>query len=135
MLKFVWRDEYNVGISKVDSQHQGLVTLLNQLHESVLDGKANEIVEETLNQLIAYTETHFKEEETLMKEYGYPGYEEHCAIHAAGIREVRRMQQKHLQGEASIVMELAVFLMAWLRKHILETDMAYSGYLKDKGVE
>ena len=52
MLKFVWRDEYKVGIVKIDGQHQGLVALLNQLHEAVLDGKANEMVESTLNELI-----------------------------------------------------------------------------------
>ena len=72
-----WRDEYLIGIDKIDEQHKRLFEI-----SEVLD-KTNEIneVKDILLYLKEYMEFHFVTEESLMEKYKYEGLEEHKQLH------------------------------------------------------
>ena len=65
MAYFSWKDEYRVGVIAIDSQHQRLVSYLNDLYEAMEAGTGREKVIEILDGLIVYTKLHFKTEEEL----------------------------------------------------------------------
>ncbi len=47
MEKIVWKDDYYVGIDKIDKQHQGLVNLINRLtSEGESDGMVSYVFDE-----------------------------------------------------------------------------------------
>lgn len=131
---FEWSDEFSVGVDDIDEQHMELVALLNQLDGAIRDRQGSSAVRRTLDELVAYTQTHFAVEERLMRESAYPDYEEHRLYHEALIDQVRGLQHKLDTGEATITFELLHFLKVWLMRHICETDKRFGAYYADKGV-
>lgn len=130
-----WKDEYSVGIEAIDNDHRKLLNLINQFQTAVLYRTGQEFEEAALDELVEYTRTHFKREEDLMQEYGYPDFEPHQAEHRKFIGEVEAMIEKYQrEGNRASLQQAVVFLRDWLINHIMGTDQAYSGYLTGKGV-
>jgi hemerythrin len=135
MAFFNWKQEYSVGIKKIDDQHKVLVENLNELYESMQAGKGRETLAEVLDGLVKYTQGHFATEESLMKLYKYPGYEEHKQKHTSMKDHVLSLKQKYDDGTISNPIQITNFLKDWLKKHIMITDKAYSPFLVQKGVK
>ena len=134
MAFFEWKEDYSVGVKKLDDQHKKLVSYLNKLYESMKAGEGKDVLDEVLNGLVAYTKEHFATEESLMKLYKYPGYEEHKGKHTSMTAHVVKMKAKVDSGEISNPIQITNFLKEWLAKHILGTDKAYGPFLNQKGV-
>jgi hemerythrin len=71
---------------EVDEQHHHLVNLVNHFGE-LLDSPlehSEAVISEIINEMIAYSQYHFSEEETMMARVGLdPRHQqEHIAIHA-----------------------------------------------------
>ena len=69
-----------------------------------------------------------------MKTHEYPEYEEHKAKHEKMTQKVLEVQKQYHDGSINITFEVMKFLENWVDKHILGTDMKYSGFLNGKGV-
>ncbi len=54
------------------------------------EGKGKESLDDVLTGLLEYTRTHFLAEESLMKLYNYPDYEEHRGKHEKMAAHVTR---------------------------------------------
>lgn len=134
MALFEWSEDYFVGIPSIDGQHQQLVALINELHDGMLSGITTERVEAVLNGLVEYTAHHFSYEERLFAEHDYPDAEGHADAHGRLIDQVLDFKRRYDAGEASLNMELMVFLKDWLIGHILGSDMAYGSHLVAAGV-
>ncbi len=63
-------------------------------------GKTRMILEKVLAELIAYTRTHFHDEETLFLNSSYPGKEDHQAQHRDFVATVDQFQSDFLAGRA-----------------------------------
>jgi hemerythrin-like metal-binding protein len=82
-----------------------------------------------------YAQTHFKTEERLMEAYGYPGLEEQKIQHRDFRKKTVGFSTATTLGMDQIPEDLLKYLSDWLVHHILEDDMAYRAFFKDKGVE
>lgn len=131
---FEWKKDYSVGVKKIDEQHKELVKHLNSLYQALQEGKGKEALGTVLDGLLQYTKKHFSSEESLLKLYKYPAYEEHKQKHNKMKDHVARLKQKFDSGEISNPIEITNFLKDWLAKHIMETDKAYGPYLNKKSV-
>ena len=67
-----WTDKLSVNIEEIDSQHQDLITLINDVFKAVEIGKGDDILGEALSELIEFTKIHFATEVRLMKIHDYP---------------------------------------------------------------
>ena len=134
MALFEWSEDYSVGIPSIDAQHQQLVVLINELHDGMLSGITTERVEAVLHGLVEYTAYHFGYEERLFAEHDYPAAEGHADAHDRLIDQVLDFKRRYDAGEASLNMELMVFLKDWLIGHVLGSDMAYGSHLAAAGV-
>ena len=81
-----WKPEYSVGIEVIDKDHQKLLSLINQFQTAVNYRTGEEFEKEALDAVLDYTKTHFKREEDLMEEHGYPDFEAHKALHRKMIK-------------------------------------------------
>jgi len=136
MAFFEWKADYSVDVASIDLQHKKLVGMLNDLYEAMKSGKASgPVVKKTIDDLLAYTRTHFSFEEQLLKKHGYPEYDAHVQKHVAMFNRVNEFSTKISQGASQPVLELATFLKDWLQKHILGTDKQYGPFLKSKGAQ
>ncbi len=128
---YTWKPMYRVNIAVLDDQHRGLFKVVNDLG-GAMDNKEN--VARVLDELMAYTETHFSEEEALMEKYNYPGLAAHKAEHAELKEKVLKFHDDFVAGSVCVSASLLMFMSRWLNYHILVTDKQYSRFLNDKGV-
>ena len=129
-----WKEEYSVKISQIDQQHKKLIELINQLNDAMSKGKAKEVLDKILNDLVSYCASHFKLEEQLMQTNGYPGFAEHKEKHDKMTAKVLSLKKEVAAGKKMISLDVMKFLEQWLDKHILGTDKKYGPFLNAKGV-
>jgi len=125
MSAVAWSDKLSVGISQVDTEHQNLVGILNQLDEAMRTGKGTRVMGDILMQLIDYTHIHFENEEKLMAEANFPKLERHKTQHRQLMEKVEKFYQKFTTQGKRITKEMMEFLRYWLTNHILVDDMAF----------
>ena len=130
----VWESKLNLGIRKIDEDHQSLVDILNKTYNAIiLDSQPAEL-EAIIEKLADYTTYHFTAEERLMTEHSFSGRNHHFLEHEAFSRNVLDFQDKCSRGESEIAMDVLVFLRGWLVNHILKVDREYAAFLINKGV-
>jgi hemerythrin len=130
-----WKEEYSVGIESIDLQHKKLLGLINSL-QTAINYKTGEAFErEALDELVDYTKTHFKFEEDMMEQNGYPDFTTHRAEHERMIARVEEVLSQYQQDQDTAMQNAVDFLQEWLINHINGTDKQYSSFLIDKGVK
>lgn len=125
MESFVWGPNFETGIEDVDSQHRQLVESINRFGTELANNDiASKRIETLLQQLVAYTEQHFKDEEDLMARHRLDTRycDQHIAEHKSFINDVEFMCQHHREGDSSDGTSLLEFLIHWLAYHILKRD-------------
>ena len=78
-----WNESWLIGVQEVDAQHKNLVSLLNQLHQAMSEGKGKDVLGGILDGLVSYTKAHFSTEERMLEKIGYPDLLEHKRQHIA----------------------------------------------------
>lgn len=134
MALFEWNDSYSVKVGLFDGHHKKLVGMINELHQAMMSRQASAVIEKILDSLVDYTKYHFTEEEKLMKQHGYPGYEQQKKEHENLVSRVVEIQDKLKKGSMSVTLETMAFLKSWLSDHILVSDKKYSQFFADRGV-
>lgn len=132
MKSIQWEPEFSVLIEAMDMQHQGLIDLLNRTIEAVDRQHSPSNACEIISQLLEYTRVHFRDEETLMKEYEFPEVESHSRMHArltARVVSFERMIQDGEQISSDLIRD---FLLNWLKTHIIEMDKQYGFYIQSQ---
>jgi hemerythrin-like metal-binding protein len=125
MHVFTWNEHFLTGFPTVDTQHQRLFELINQMGEILAAPQpvTDRVLDEVFRALAAYAAKHFKEEERLMQEAGVPVayFEQHVQVHRDFVAQVKQMwsQRSILSSPAETIHG---FLAAWLSSHILGDD-------------
>lgn len=119
-----WDPSLETGSPTVDSQHQELFSIINDLHAACTDGDAKACIQEILVRLTDYVNMHFEDEERLMEQCDYPALPrmDHMSAHRKLREDALDLVGQYDRGEVATVLPLANFLMTWLRTHIRETD-------------
>jgi hemerythrin len=132
MAFVTWKDEYSVRVPEIDTQHQRLLTVINQLHEAMRMGGKPESLKAVTDELVSYTRYHFGYEEQMLARASYQGLEEHKRKHRAMVAQVEGFASEITSGKASVSLKLMSFLKEWLSRHIMETDQRYSGHMTSR---
>jgi len=117
-----WNESLSIGVAKIDRQHRKLIGMVQQL-ENALDG-SNTLKEmsRTLKSVVDYTSYHFKDEEDLMAQINFQGYDEHVKQHTKLIKDVRSILFAIRGGKAFTAQDLIKFLTDWVLDHIEKED-------------
>ena len=134
MALMEWSPTFSVKVKKFDDQHKKLVELVNHLHDAMRSGQGNAMLGVVLQQLIAYTASHFADEEKTMQANGYPDLAAHKAEHEKLVAQVLDLQKKFQAGSAMLTLTVMNFLKDWLVNHIQGVDKKYGAFLNSKGV-
>lgn len=128
-----WTDDLSVGMEVFDTQHKGLLDIINRLHEAMKGGKARDSMSALLQELLGYTGSHFGDEEALLKKHDYPGLAEQETQHQAFVGKLRELLELERKGSLLTSVSTLDFLTTWLIKHIKGLDGKYTAFLKAKG--
>ncbi len=129
-----WKESLSVQVEKFDQAHQKLIAMINRLHDAMSAGKGATVLKDLLLELREYTQVHFLEEETLMKEQDYPTYPDHKRLHDAFVAKIQEFEKKFNEGRVMVSLEIMGFLRDWLIHHIAEIDHQYSNFFQEKGI-
>lgn len=142
MEEFIsWRDDWRLGIQLLDEQHRLLADCINRLvqqcscAEDVAEKDREEVrrrLGELLDELYGKAKHHFKNEEALMQERGYPGYASHLREHVMLLAELKStFITKFEQGCCH--MDPAVFkaLKSWFIVHVIRSDREFADFIRN----
>ncbi|WP_038037020.1 bacteriohemerythrin [Thermopetrobacter sp. TC1] len=132
MVKLEWQDAFNTGIDLIDRQHQILVRAINLLSMGLEQGCEKDLMDDIFHTLADYTATHFADEERLFTEASFPEAEAHKRTHEMFLQRLNELKAKFDQG-GDTAQEVLVFLVDWLKNHILGTDRKYIPYVLGEG--
>lgn len=126
-----WQSDYDTGIDVIDDQHRRIVDYINDLEEVLsTPNYQRHQIQDVLNSIIDYTQSHFTFEESLQEEAGYKYRVPHKRVHDIFIRKIESYRDRFLAGEP-IEGELHQLLCSWLIHHIKHDDKDYVGAVKE----
>ena len=130
-----WEDHYSVNVKELDEQHKKLVSIINELHNAMEEGKGRNVMASILNSMINYVSLHFTAEEKYMTSFNYPDYRKHKERHKKFVKKALEFQNNFNEGKLGLSIEVMCFLKTWLANHILITDKEYSSFFNEKGLK
>lgn len=134
MPAFVWNDNLNTGVDRIDDQHKVLVNSLNEAQATLGVLPERGALEEITRDLLSYALYHFDTEEQLMRDLGYgvARPEEmirHIDEHRAFSRTVLNIRERIGEDEPVSRDELIGFLTDWLVNHIQHIDKKLAEFI------
>ncbi|MCL6459982.1 MAG: bacteriohemerythrin [Gorillibacterium sp.] len=131
-----WREDLNIGVPAVDTQHQELVRILNDFLAACTQQKGKDKIVETLEFLVSYTITHFHDEEQIMIRTKFPDYEAHKLEHERFVQDISTIKRQVEDQGVSVLTTIKInrTLVDWLINHIQKNDQLLGSYIKSLDV-
>ncbi|TQD46041.1 bacteriohemerythrin [Clostridium acetobutylicum] len=126
---FVWKDEFELGIDKIDNEHRKLFEIANKGYELLKNefyvDKYDKIMD-IIVELKEYAEFHFSEEKDYLASIGYKKLFTHKLEHDSFIKKVESFNIKEIDyDQDKYIQEMLDFVVTWIKEHILEKDREY----------
>ncbi|MFI3137241.1 MAG: hemerythrin domain-containing protein [Methylococcaceae bacterium] len=122
----VWQDHYALGDALVDRQHKDLFSLADQLAASV----NREELAHNIQLIYEHVKEHFSTEEEQMTQLEFQHTQGHVREHKAMLEKLLEIDQKILSDDWK-QRDIQAFMDKW-GKHILNSDMAFNTFLKQR---
>jgi hemerythrin len=125
----IWQDTFDLGMPEIDDQHKGLLDLINQVWNAVVNKAPIREQIRLVEELEHYTISHFTAEETFLKSVDYPEFEQHKLLHEAFVKRVAA-EKANLAAHGYLGLDIMHFLNDWLINHILGADKKYAQFAR-----
>ena len=129
MQEIKWDESLSVGVDEIDEDHQRLVELFNLLNQAVAKEESSQYVDALFEELVSFTESHFRHEERLMVRHEYDGLDDHKDEHLHLIDLIRDLQRRFHERKHQLSTDDLKYLKEWLTTHIVSQDMRLGYYL------
>jgi len=127
-----------IGIPELDEEHRNLFKMLNETIDSMKEPTTDKAVlaKKLLDNLKDYATTHFTHEESYMETINDPELARQRREHAAFIHKIESYSLENCTADsaAQTMQELLNFLIRWLYRHILSSDMLIGKMLPKEAV-
>ncbi|TAN52501.1 MAG: hypothetical protein EPN26_07890 [Rhodospirillales bacterium] len=123
---FDWKPEVSVGHLGLDGEHRYFIELINRLTLLLASNAGQQEIIELLALLEAETEIHFRHEEEILTDSGYPGIDDHAKRHRnllGSIAAARHALESNPQDNAKADSKRIEYLRKEMMEHILSEDM------------
>jgi hemerythrin-like metal-binding protein len=132
MKNAFWKDEYSVGVEKLDMQHQQILEIMDKLSYQAASLADSNLISATLTAMLQYARQHFTTEEELMQKYSYPDIEQQKKQHSYFLKRTAELSILGMETKEIACIEMAEFLKNWWVIHILKWDMKYKEFFEEK---
>jgi hemerythrin len=119
----------------MDDQHGILMDTMNELRLALVGGCGREQLVELMERLFEFTRMHFRCEERLMEEHGFPALDAHRAEHQRLLAQIRNSAFRAQHSEEVHMRPLLCGLRDGYLKHIGGLDQEYGPWLNQLGVK
>ncbi len=124
-----WEENLSVKVESIDFQHKILIGLINDTYDALVSNKGRSTISKIFTGLIDYTKEHFSFEEGLFNESGYRDGLKHRIEHVNLTEQVVSFYRDYVNGKSVEPLKVLDFLVEWLQKHILVSDMKFGEFL------
>jgi hemerythrin len=125
MAYFDWDKSYDVGVRDMNTEHQRLMALMNQLYDSNSKNLGKVVLAGQLGALAQFTREHFQHEESYLAASGYAELRTHKLIHADLLKKLDE-HATDFSRSGKLSPAFFSFLKMWLSAHICGIDMKYA---------
>lgn len=129
--QFEWRDEYNIGVDVLDTEHRRIFKIINKLFTFREEEKDSQwTCQEGIKYFKGHAMKHFSDEEAYMASIGYDGLEQHRRIHTIFRENTLPALEQELEQTSYAPDAVDHFLgvcAGWLIGHTLTEDQAITG--------
>ena len=91
MAQIEWKQEYSVGNTTIDHEHEHLIEQINQLYHDINHSADSATIEAILGDIQADISAHFAMEELLMQEAKFTEFEKHKEDHQLLLDQIHDM--------------------------------------------
>ena len=127
--------EVNFGVTSMDREHAGQLSLFNDLKAAVRSGADDRLVYALLDELVEHTNLHFLSEQLLMRLHAYEASESHFLEHERLLGELQQLRHNLATGTTTGKHGLIEALRGWLLVHIQTADKKLAEYLSARSVQ
>lgn len=124
-----WKSEYRSGNNNIDKQHMQLFAVANDLLSAVMAGLVKDEIKAIAETLIIRTTRHFRDEELILNQIGYPFTAEHAKIHAALKEEMRTLLDRYASHQATVGQLFEFLAVRVIAEHVLHEDKKFFPYM------
>ena len=125
-----WSDALRLGQSVMDETHREFVELLNRFGAA---GDADRLAR--LDEFIAHTEAHFRQEEAWMERMEFPPLACHRTEHEGVLEIMREVRKRIAGGEAHYGAVLAQAIAEWFPLHAGSMDTVLALFIRESGFD
>ena len=129
-MELVWREDYSVGVPKLDGQHKRIFKLMNALVELGEVSASSTEVSDALTKMTEYSIIHFADEEKYMASINFPRSREHEQEHREFAEKITEFSLDIMDGDGETQKKIIDFLCFWWRDHVLKKDMDYRRFVE-----
>jgi hemerythrin-like metal-binding protein len=121
-----WEEQLDVHVDGMNQEHTELIRLMNKVHDASSAGAGHALVARAVDELVKYTQKHFRDEEAYMASIGFGGLKSHQLIHRDLLSRVGGFAQEFKAARAErLPDDFFRFLRVWLVSHIQAVDTKY----------
>jgi len=137
----IWKNEYDLGVEIIDTQHKELFFRVDSFLKSVNDRKPleekMEEIQETFRFMEEFVYIHFRDEELLQKKIEYPNYENHREVHEAFKADILNFKKEFENDKynEALIRKFGSNLLSWLIDHFVGEDQKISKYIREKDIK
>jgi hemerythrin len=125
--RLVWDPKYTVHVEELDTQHQKLFSITNNVLDLYENGSGE--LYPSLQDLVEYLCTHIRSENAVMINCGYPGYSEQNSQHSKFIDKMAAFLKSYKEDDKDLTFKILSYLHDWIYSHTVEMDLKYGQHL------
>lgn len=133
-----WKPEFSCYDKTIDEQHKKMIDMINEMNElSLYDDHIDRYdnIVEIFSSLKDYAVYHFGHEEKMFEEHDYDSFNTKIQIleHKSFVNKVIAINLYDLdENQNETISDVLDFLSKWLEHHILDVDIRFGKFLKEK---
>jgi hemerythrin-like metal-binding domain len=124
-------EKYMYGVFEIDSEHSELIARAEKVMASYQNGEAESEILKLFEYLSAYVLVHFRNEEKLLGDYGYPELDAHKELHREFKQDVMNLQDDIKENGLTLNsrLKLTHLTTEWIDHHIGTEDKKIANFI------
>jgi diguanylate cyclase (GGDEF)-like protein/hemerythrin-like metal-binding protein/PAS domain S-box-containing protein len=132
LVRLAWKNSFCCGNQLIDSQHQALFHLSNELLEAVLSARPAPEIAALITRLLTDVSRHFHDEEAILKAVGFPGISQHLAEHAKLLAKGSELAQEFKASTLTVGDVFQFLASEAIMLHMLEADREFFPFINEE---
>jgi diguanylate cyclase (GGDEF)-like protein/hemerythrin-like metal-binding protein len=129
LVHLAWQDSFCCGNQLLDMQHQTLLRISNELLDAVLLTRPAPEISAIISRLLAEAAQHFRDEESILEEIGYPGRSHHVEEHTKLLAKGMELSEGFKASTLTMGDVFQFLVYEVVMRHMLEADREFFPFL------